>query len=245
MPTVEGAGVPLRYIERGEGPPVLLIHGMAADAETLDALAGALAVAARVVAYDRRGYGGSGAPEPYGGTTVEEQAQDAAALLRALDAAPAIVAGDGFGALVALDLLKRHPRLVRGAVLSDPPLFMFVPEATAALATQRGDIEEAVRDRGPEAGVEAWLAGRADAAGLARARAAHRAFFADFAGLASWPITRRELRALTAPAVVVTAPPSPRAVLGAADRLAELLPAARRVHDGDLAAAVRALLAAA
>src|SRR3954451_7447628 len=106
MPVVEGAGVPLRYAERGTGEAVLLIHGMGADAQALQDLGDALAGEARVVAYDRRGYGGSGAPEPYGGTTVEEQAEDAAALLRALDAAPATVAGEGFGALVALDLLS-------------------------------------------------------------------------------------------------------------------------------------------
>jgi hypothetical protein len=41
----------------------------------------------------------------------------------------------------------------------------------------------------------------------------------------------------------MTGPPSPPAVVRAADRLAELLPAARRAHDGDLAGAVRALLA--
>jgi pimeloyl-ACP methyl ester carboxylesterase len=242
MPTVEGAGVPLRYVERGDGAPVLLIHGIASDAEAMTDVADALAGAARVLAYDRRGYGGSGAPEPYAGTTVEEQAEDAAALLRTLAAAPALVAGDGFGALVALDLVKRHPALVRAAVVSDPPLFMFVPEATGALAVQRREIEEAVRERGPEAGVEAWLAGRVDAASLARARAAHRAFFADYAGLASWPVTRRELRAMTPPAAVVTAPSAPPSILAAADRLAELLPDARRARDGDLPAAIRALL---
>src|SRR5688500_13379567 len=101
MPTVEGAGVPLAYAERGAGPPVLLVHGLASDAEAQAPVAEALAADARVVAYDRRGYGGSGAPEAYAGTTVEEQAEDAAALLRALDAAPAVVAGDGFGALIA------------------------------------------------------------------------------------------------------------------------------------------------
>ena len=78
----------------------------------------ALEDVARVIAYDRRGYGASGAPEPYEGTTVEEQAEDAAALLRALDAAPAVVFGDGFGALVALDLVKRHAALVRAVVLA-------------------------------------------------------------------------------------------------------------------------------
>jgi len=243
MPMVEGAGVPLSYTERGEGPPVLLVHGLASDAEAMAPVAEALASGARAIAYDRRGYGDSGAPEPYQGTTVEEQAEDAAALLRGLGAAPAIVAGDGFGALVALDLLKRHRALVRSAVLSSPALFAFVPEATEVLSEQRAAIEEAVRERGPQAGVEAWLGGRVPGAALARARAAYRAFFADYAGLATWPVSRRELRAFAAPVVVLTRPGSPPHIVAAADALAGLLPDARRAADGDLAAAVRSLLA--
>jgi pimeloyl-ACP methyl ester carboxylesterase len=242
-PSVEGAGVALNVVERGSGTAVLLIHGLAADAQTLAPLAEELAADARVITYDRRGYGSSGAPDPYQGTTVEEQAQDAAALLRALDAAPALVCGDGFGALVALDLIKRHRALVSAAVLSNPPLFMFVPEATERLAAQHAELEAAVRERGPEAGVEAWLGGRVDGEALARARAAHRAFFADYAGLASWPAGRRELRALDVPAVVLTGPWSPPHVVAAADAVADLLPAARRAADGDLLAAARSLLA--
>jgi pimeloyl-ACP methyl ester carboxylesterase len=241
--SVEGAGVALNVVERGDGAPVLLIHGLAADAEAMAPVAQALADEARVIAYDRRGYGASGAPEPYLGTTIEEQAQDAAALLGALDAGPAAVCGDGFGALVALDLVKRHRPLVRAAVLANPPLFMFVPEATERLGAQHAELEAAVRERGPQAGVEVWLGGRAPAPALERARAAHRAFFADYAGLASWPVTRREMRALAVPAVVLTGPGSPPHVVAAADALAGLLPAARRAHDGDLAAAARSLLA--
>jgi pimeloyl-ACP methyl ester carboxylesterase len=241
-PSVEGAGVALNVVECGSGPVVLLVHGLASDAQALAPMAETLAADARVIAYDRRGYGASGAPDPYQGTTVEEQAQDAAALLHALDAAPALVCGDGFGALVALDLAKRHRALVRAVVLSNPPLFMFVPEATERLAAQHAELEAAVRERGPEAGVEAWLGGRVDREALARARAAHRAFFADYAGLASWPATRRELRALDLPAVVLTGPWSPPHIVAAADALAELLPAARRADDGDLVAATRALL---
>jgi len=243
MPTVEGAGVLLHYGERGDGPPVLLVHGLAADAEALAPVAAAVAACgARAIVYDRRGYGSSGAPEPYGGTTVEEQAEDAAALLRALDADPAIVAGDGFGALVALDMVKRHGGLVRGAVLCDPVLFAFVPEATEMLSAQRAEIEEAVRTGGPGAGVEAFLGGRGEDAALARARAAHRGFFADYAGLATWPVSRRELRALATPAVVLTGPATPPRTVAAADALADLLPDATRAADGDIAAAVGTLL---
>jgi pimeloyl-ACP methyl ester carboxylesterase len=242
-PSVEGAGVALHVVERGEGPPVLLIHGLASDARALAPLAEALQPGARVIAYDRRGYGDSGAPDPYQGTTVEEQAEDAAALLRALDAGATLLVGDGFGALVALDLVKRHRALARAAVLSNPPMFMFVPEATEQLAAQHAQLEAAVRERGPEAGVEVWLGGRVEGEALQRARAAHRAFFADYAGLASWPAGRRELRALDAPAIVLTGPWSPPHIVAAADALADLLPAATRATDGDLAAAARALLA--
>jgi pimeloyl-ACP methyl ester carboxylesterase len=242
-PIVEGAGVELNVVERGSGTPVLLIHGLAADAEAMAPVAHALASEARVIAYDRRGYGASGAPEPYRGTTVEEQAQDAAALLAALDPGPAVVCGDGFGALVALDLAKRHRALVRAVALCNAPLFMFVPKATERLAAQHAELEAAVRDGGPAAGVEAWLGGRVPAPALERARAAHAAFFADYAGLASWPVTRRELRALDLPAVVLTGPWSPPHVVAAADALAGLLPAATRIDDGDLVAAARTLLA--
>jgi 3-oxoadipate enol-lactonase len=235
--------VPLRYFSQGEGTPVLLIHGLASDGEAMAPVASAVAAAgARAIAYDRRGYGASGAPEPYGGTTAEEQAEDAAALLRALDAAPAVAAGDGFGALVALDLAKRHGGLVRGLVLSSPALFALVPEATERLSEQRAELEEAVRAGGPGAGVEAWLGGRVSGDGLARARAAHRGFFADYAGMATWPVSRRELRALAVPAVVVTGPASPPYVVAAADAVAGLLPGATRAVDGDLAGAVAALL---
>jgi pimeloyl-ACP methyl ester carboxylesterase len=243
MPTVEGAGVPLHAEEQGTGPAVLLVHGLASDALAMAPVAATVAAAgARAIAYDRRGYGASGAPEPYLGTTVEEQAEDAAAVLRALDAGPAVVAGDGFGALVALDLAKRHGGLVRAAVLSNPALFAFVPEATEMLSAQRAQIEEAMREGGPGAGVEAWLGGRVEGEALARARAAHRGFFADYAGLATWAVSRRELRALALPAVVLTGPWSPPHVVAAADALAALLPAATRADDGDLAAAVAALL---
>ena len=60
-PIVEGAGVELSVVERGSGTPVLLIHGLASDAEAMAPVAEALAAEARVIAYDRRGYGASSA----------------------------------------------------------------------------------------------------------------------------------------------------------------------------------------
>jgi 3-oxoadipate enol-lactonase len=233
--TVEGAGVELAYECDGSGVPVLLVHDIASDRHALPAVHGA-----RTIRYDRRGYGDSGAPEPYAGTTVMEQAEDAVALLRALDAAPAVVAGHGFGALVALDLAIRHGSLLRAAVLSDPPLFAFVREANEELAEQRRVLQDSMATGGPDAAVEAWLGGRADPAALARAKASHGAFFADYAGLASLAVKRAELRGLAVPLTVLTGPRTPWHVVRAAEAVNALVPGAERREDGDLAAAAAA-----
>ncbi|HWV87348.1 MAG TPA: alpha/beta fold hydrolase, partial [Capillimicrobium sp.] len=149
MPTVEGAGVELAYEERGAGPPVLLVHGMGEDRRAWAGVAEALEAGARAIAYDRRGYGDSGAPEPYQATSVAEQTEDAAALLSALDARPAVACGVDLGALVVIDLLLRHPGAVRAAVLVDPAAFPLVPDANEALAAERALLERTLRADGP------------------------------------------------------------------------------------------------
>ena len=235
--TAEGAGVALAYEITGSGTPVLLVHDIASDRHGLPIVAGA-----RSIRYDRRGYGESGAPEPYVGTTVMEQAEDAAALLGALEVSGAVVAGLGFGALIALDLALRHGELVRAVVAADQPLYAFVPEANEELAEQRRVLQDSMSTGGRDAAVEAWLAGRADDDALARAKASHRGFFADYAGLASWPVTRRQLRSFTIPVTIVTSPATPWHVARAADAISSLIPDAQRRDDGDVPAAAAALI---
>lgn len=229
--TVEGAGAALAYRETGSGRAAVVVHDVAADSATW--APSLRRIGGRAIAYDRRGYGDSTTPEGYAGTTVEEQAEDLAALLRALRAAPALLVGDGFGALVALDVAKRHPGLVASLVLVDTPLNAFVASATRALAEQRSALQDAARTGGPTAAIAAYLDGRAGAEQVGRAQAAGPAFFADYAGLSSWPVTRRELRAITIATVVLTRTGAASHVDAAADALAGLLPAATRVRGGD------------
>jgi len=239
---IEGAGVPLNVEEAGTGRPVLMIHDIGSDAADLAGLAEDLGGHSRVLRYDRRGYGESGAPIPYEATTVHEQAQDAASVLAALAEEPAVVCGLGFGALVALDLVTRHRSAVAGAVLVDPPLFAFVAEAAEALSAERATLENALREGGPELAVERWLGPEADSNRVARARAAHRAFFADVAGLASWPVTRGALRAMEVETAVVTSIDAPAHVISAADAVTELIPGVRRDRSGGVVNAVRGML---
>ena len=210
--TAEGAGVALAYEIEGSGTPVLLVHDIASDRAGVPVVPGA-----RSIRYDRRGYGDSGAPEPYVGTTVMEQAEDAAALLGSLDVPAAVVA-------------------------ADPPLYPFVPEANEELAEQRRVLQDSMATGGPDAAVEAWLAGHADADAVERAKASHRGFFADYAGLASWPVTRGQLRSLAVPVTVVTSASTPWHVARAAEALISLVPRAQRREDGDVSAAAAALV---
>jgi len=242
MPEIEGAGVGLHYEESGSGPPVLVIHGLASDAAAWSARREALAAAGwRAIAYDRRGYAASGAPEPYAATTIQEQSEDAAALLAGLDAAPALLVGEGFGALVVLELLVRRPELAVGAVLTDVSLFAFVAAATEALAAERALLEDALREGGPAAAVRAWLGEGAPDGVLARAGSWERGFFADYAGQASWSPSRRELREVAVPVVVVTGPGSAAVATEASDAAAALIAGAVRLVDGDVVRAVAAL----
>src|SRR5436190_317100 len=109
---VPGLGVELAVVECGSGPAVVLVHGMADAAAGWAPVAEALAAHARVIAYDRRGYGDSEAPEPYARTTVEEQAEDAACLMEARGAAGAGPAGRHrlLRGLRGARHLARHPR---------------------------------------------------------------------------------------------------------------------------------------
>ena len=198
MPTVDVAGATLHYVERGDGAATVLVHGMASTHAAWESVE-----AGRTIAYDRRGYGESSAPEPYSRTTVNEQAEDLAALVETLDAAPALLVGDDFGALVVLDVLLRHRALARAAVLVDAPLHQFSHEATEALSAERLALEQALRDGGPEHAVAQWLGDGTDPARVERARRDARAFFADYGGLATLPITRGDLRGLDLPIGVV------------------------------------------
>jgi len=245
LQTLSGAGVELAYEERGSGPPVVLVHGMGDDRTSWRPFAEELADVAHVVLYDRRGYGDSSAPEHYARTTINEQAEDLAALMDGLGLSGALLCGLDIGALVVLDVLIRHGARAAGAVLVDPPLFMLVRDATEPLAAERAALEQALRDGGPPRAVEAWLEPAApDPARTARARLAARAFFADYGGLATLPIARATVRAITVPVDVTDGARSAPHVRAAADALAQLLPDARRLEGVPLADVVRERVAA-
>ena len=240
-PIVEGAGVELNVVERGAGRRCCSSTASRRTPRRWRRSPRRSPREARVIAYDRRGYGASGAPEPYrghdgrGAGAGRRRAAAARSTPRRRSSAATASARSSRSTSPSATARSCGP-----PSLSDPPLFMFVPEATERARRPARRARGGGARRRPAAGRRGLAGRRAPApAALERARAAHRAFFADYAGLASWPVTRRELRALDLPAVVLTGPRSPPHVVAAADALAGLLPARARADDGDLVAAVR------
>jgi pimeloyl-ACP methyl ester carboxylesterase len=225
---VEAGGVELAYDEQGDGPAVVLVHGTATARSVWRETIEALGDGVRAIAYDRRAYGDSGAPEPYGGTTVGEQADDLAELIESLNAAPATVVGHELGALACLDLAVRRPQLVSRAVLIEPALLWLVATGTDAVGDLREAVASAARDRGAAAAVRGPRA--ADLLGAERMDAAERsprAFAADLAAAASWAGGRRELQALAAiPVTIVSGARSSPVRREAAETLAAMIPGA-------------------
>ncbi len=115
---LEVGGARLHYVERGSGPPILLVHGNGTMVEDwmISGLFDELAKTNRVVAIDRPGFGHSSRPR---GTswTVERQAALLAEALRMLDVEKAVVVGHSFGSLVTAALALNHPDRLRGVAL--------------------------------------------------------------------------------------------------------------------------------
>jgi len=115
-----------KYNIRGNGDPVLFIHG-AHFADTYVSLEAEPALAGfRRITYRRRGYDGS--LRHTGPFSINEHAQDALELLRDLGIKRAHVVGHSSGGLIALQMALTDPEAVRSLILLEPALMM-VPSA--------------------------------------------------------------------------------------------------------------------
>ena len=114
---VEVGGLRIAYERVGEGHPLVLVHGAAADSRMWQPQLAGLADEFTVVAWDEPGAGRSGdVPE---GLTLAGFADGLAALIESLRLGPAHVAGLSWGGTVVLELYNRHPGLVATLIMID------------------------------------------------------------------------------------------------------------------------------
>lgn len=108
-------GVELYYEVHGEGSPLVMLHGGVNPSEMFGAPLAAMAQTHQVIAIHMRGHGFStDADTPW---SREQMADDVAALLGELGIDKIDVMGWSFGGAVALQLVIRHPEVVRKLVV--------------------------------------------------------------------------------------------------------------------------------
>ena len=154
-------GVELHFVERGQGPTVVLLHGGMGDCHSWAAQVDALSAHFRVIAYSRRHHSPN-RPRPQGDVhALSADVQDLHALGRLLRTGAAHLVATSYGALVALGFALEHPESVLSLVLAEPPLhrwacrtpagaglhaaFMAEVWQPAAQAFERGDAQGALQ----------------------------------------------------------------------------------------------------
>ncbi len=112
-------GVQLHVFEKGDGPPIVLLHGSGSLIQdfTVSGLVDRLAERHRVIVIDRPGYGWSSRPA---GRDWSPEAQAAlfAAAAEILGAQRPLVVGHSWGTLPAVAWALDRPRSIRGLVLA-------------------------------------------------------------------------------------------------------------------------------
>jgi pimeloyl-ACP methyl ester carboxylesterase len=112
----------LKTTELGQGPPVVLVHGLGGSGLQWMPTARKLLAGHKVVMLDLPGHGDSPMTDPF---SLDEVAESLDGVLAKHPGA--IVVGHGFGGLVSLATLRRHPDHVRGLVLIDAAAKFTVP----------------------------------------------------------------------------------------------------------------------
>jgi pimeloyl-ACP methyl ester carboxylesterase len=117
--TFDAKGVNIRYIVEGNGEPVVLVHGLGANAELnwrIPGILSALAKDHQVIALDLPGHGGSDKPEKPEAYGVQ-MAEDVVLLMDHLKIKKAHVVGYSLGGMITVKLLTLHPDRVLSATI--------------------------------------------------------------------------------------------------------------------------------
>ena len=226
-------GTAIEYWRSGDGPPLMLVHGAAADHGRWRPVLPALEARFTVYAVDRRGRGASGDATSY---VVEQEFADVAAVAEAIGG-PVDVLGHSYGALCALEAALLTPAIHR-LVLYEPPIPVAGQAIYPAGVIERMEAQLAAGDR--DGVVETTMR---EVAGLPEQTIAHLRTLPPWrARVAAAHTIPRELRStdmyrfdpdrlqeVEAPTLLLLGGASPPVFAAGTHALAEALPDARVV----------------
>jgi pimeloyl-ACP methyl ester carboxylesterase len=154
----------LNVLEAGQGPPLVLLHGLFGSARNWGAVQKALAGDYRVVALDLRNHGAS----PHApGMDYAAQAADVAETLATLGIERAVVLGHSMGGKVAMMLALMQPESIERLIIADIAPRPYLPALRAVVAAMqaiplnaaltRPEADQALRAAVPEAPIRSFL----------------------------------------------------------------------------------------
>jgi len=153
VPAIKVGDVNLNFVERGNGTPLLLVHGYPLDHSMWRGQLDGLADGCRVIAPDLRGFGGSSVTP--GVATMVQMADDLAKLLDALQIKePIVFCGLSMGGYVAWQFALRHRQRLAKLILCDTKA---VADSADAAAGRRKTADQ-VLAKGAGVAAEALLA---------------------------------------------------------------------------------------
>jgi len=119
--------------DRGTGPTVILIHGIASSSVTFQNVIPLIETTHRCISIDLLGFGGSPIPE-HSDYSIADHVEAIEHTIRGLRLRhPFTLVGHSMGALIAARYAARHPRQVGRLVLVSPPIYMAPAELSNAL----------------------------------------------------------------------------------------------------------------
>ena len=242
MTTADINGVEVYFETVGAGELLVLTHGSWTDGSGWAPSVPSLATRYEVVTWDRRGH--SRSHDGDGPGSRAQDAADLAGLIEHLDRGPVHLAGNSYGAIVALTMVTDRPDLVASAAVHEPPLFGLLegtadPEIAAALVNLQHPLQSvaALIEAGDHrAAAELFIDGVALGPGSwAQLPEPFRALVASNAGTyldelrdpTALTIDTSALAATTVPVQLTYGTASPRVFPAVIDRLAALVPTAR------------------
>jgi pimeloyl-ACP methyl ester carboxylesterase len=215
------------FLEHGDGPPLVLLHGIGGAAHLWDAVPGR-----RVLAWNQPGYGGTALlPDLTFAALADALARD----LDAASVARADIVGHSMGGMIALEFALRHPgRVGRLVLYATTPAFGGRDPAFARdfMAARLGPLDAGL----PMAECAAALAGGMCAPGAdpaaepaavaAMAEVPEATYRATLACLATFD-RRADLPRIAAPTVLIAGEEDAVAPPRTMQRMADAIPGAR------------------
>lgn len=158
MPNARVNGIELNYSVLGQGPPIVMTHGLLSSIGMADILGETptyLTDRFQLIRYDSRGHGRSGYTNDPADFTWDVLVEDLRGLMRHLEVKRATIWGSSVGAGVALVLALHHPEMVERLILQPPP--PLGQQASAPSAQLFGGLSLLIEGLGLEKAVDIAL----------------------------------------------------------------------------------------